>query len=304
MLSLGASYSALVSPSGKDHYSSAIAHRSQALQSLSATIAKGADATVLEMDGALATCYTLTFQAHHMSDGVVDFAVMVRGCGLVTDWYFTQPETRESRLFKNVKSPQHMGEMITGWLPGGVYPLCEAEKIDTCIAALDRLGPLIDNEAQGCFYSALRQAYAALLISHRHAFMQLVVIYAEWARMDNVAFLQFIAPGNHVSRALFMHYIVLDSFMRPVYAELMKRRNVGAGGGHFLIYRWADAIYTGLPGDMRELVEEPLGYLAMDMLPEVERHRGRYPQWERELGGLVEWLRGRFSRDILEMYNI
>lgn len=256
------------------------------------------------MDGALATCYTLTFQAHHMSDGVVDFAVMVRGCGLVTDWYFTQPETRESRLFKNVKSAQQMGEMITGWLPGAVYPVCEAAKVETCIAALDRLRPLLDTEAQVCFYNALREAYASLLLSHRHAFMRLVVIYAEWARLDNVAFLQFIAPGNHVSRVLFMHYIVLDSFMKPVYAELMKRRNLGVGGGHFLIYRWADAIYTGLPGDMRDLVEEPLGYLATDMLPEVERHRGSFPQWGRQLEALVEWLRGRVSKDILEMYNI
>lgn len=256
------------------------------------------------MDGALATCYTLTFQAHHMSDGVVDFAVMVRGCGLVTDWYFTQPETRESRLFKNVKSAQHMGDMITGWLPRGVYPLCEAEKIETCIAALDRLWPLVETEAQVGFYNALRQGYASLLLSHRHAFMQLVVIYAEWARLDNVSFLQFIAPGNHVSRALFMHYVVLDAFMKPVYAELMTSRNIGVGGGRFLIYRWADAIYTGLPRDMRELVEEPLWYLAMDMLPEVERHREGFPEWERELGGLVEWLRRRVSKDILEMYRI
>jgi hypothetical protein len=51
----------------------AIAYRGKALKSLSATLAKGDDCTVLEMDGALATCYTLTFQAHHMSDGVVDF---------------------------------------------------------------------------------------------------------------------------------------------------------------------------------------------------------------------------------------
>jgi hypothetical protein len=63
----------------------AIEYRRKALKSLSAILTKGDNCTVLEMDGALATCYTLTFQAHHMSNGVIDFAVIVRGCGLLTN---------------------------------------------------------------------------------------------------------------------------------------------------------------------------------------------------------------------------
>jgi hypothetical protein len=114
MLSLGASHCSLTAPNGAQYGPVAIAHRGKALKALSAVLAKGDDSTVAEMDGALATCYTLTFQAHHMSDGVVDFAVMVRGCGLVTQWYLQQ--RRDSAIFP-IQSNDNTIQMITTY-PG------------------------------------------------------------------------------------------------------------------------------------------------------------------------------------------
>ncbi|KAL4781742.1 hypothetical protein BJX76DRAFT_349916 [Aspergillus varians] len=300
MLSLGASHCSLITPRGHQYAPTAIAYRSKALRSLSTILAKGDECTVLEMDGALATCYTLTFQAHHMSDGVVDFAVMVRGCGLVTNWYFQK--SRESQIF-HIQSREHMSQMINSWLPNEMQPLHKQETIEACIASLDKLQPLLQSPAHFTFYNTLRTAYESLLLSHRHAFGQLVVIYAEWAAMDNLEFLTFIAPGNLVSRALFMHYITIDCFMKPLYAELMKERNIGSGGGHFLIYRWAEAIYNGLPQSMQDLIQVPLFHLALDMILEVEIHR-RLPQWNHELPGFIEWLRRIVPSEVLEMYNV
>ncbi|KAL4868977.1 hypothetical protein BDV12DRAFT_185540 [Aspergillus spectabilis] len=301
ILSLGASHCSLITPHGSQYAPIAIAHRGKALKALATILAKGDACSVPEMDGALATCYTLTFQAHHMSDGVVDFAVMVRGCGLVTNWYFERK--LESRIF-NLRPAGDMLEMITSWLPSEPAHLNTPEMVEACIASLDRLQPLLQSPAHNTFFDALRQSYKSLIISYRHAFHHLTRIYASWGSLTNTAFLTFIAPGNHVSRALFMHYVTIDSFMRPVYMELARTRNLPFSGGTFLIYRWAEDIYNGLPGDLRGLVEDQVRYLAMDLLPEVEVHRRRWPQWERELEGFVRWLRRWVDGEVLKLYDI
>ncbi|KAF4218829.1 hypothetical protein CNMCM5878_004425 [Aspergillus fumigatiaffinis] len=85
LLSLGASYCSLASPQGYQYAPLVIAHRGKALKALGAILAKGDNCTITEVDSALATCIALTFQARHMSDGVIDFAVMVRGCSDAND---------------------------------------------------------------------------------------------------------------------------------------------------------------------------------------------------------------------------
>ncbi|KAL5335706.1 hypothetical protein BJX70DRAFT_410320 [Aspergillus crustosus] len=301
MLSLGASHCSLITPNGNRYAPIAIAHRGKALKALSTILAKGDACTISEMDGALATCYTLTFQAHHMSDGIVDFAVMVRGCGLVTNWYFDRQ--LQSRIF-NLRPVEDMWEMITSWLPSSPQHLNNPGTITACIASLDRLQPLLQSAAHIAFFDALRNAYESLLHSYRHAFTCLALIYASWSTLTNTDFLTFIAPGNHISRALFMHYVTIDSFMRPVYMELVQSRNLAFAGGHFLIYRWAEDVYNGLPEPLQKLVGDQVRYLAVDLIPEIAYHRTTWPQWNHELEGFVKWLRRRVPGDVLELYNI
>ncbi|KAL4749472.1 hypothetical protein BDW72DRAFT_204738 [Aspergillus terricola var. indicus] len=303
ILSLGASHCALITPdnNGRQYLELAISHRGKALQGLSSTLSKGPSCTVLEMDGALATCYTLTFQAHHMADGVIDFAVMVRGCGLVTDCYFEQ--SRESMIFQ-LRSQGEMLEMITSWLSGEMQAVTEAETVRVCMQSLDKLRLHLDSPTDVSFYLALRAAYEALLHSQRHAFIALVGIYVSWKEMGNGEFMEFVKPDNHISRALFMHYITIDTFMRPVYFELSRERKIASTGGHFLIYRWAEEIYTALPREMKDLVKDLVGYIAVDLLSEVEKHKRQFPQWGHELQGFIEWLGKRLPPDIKETYDI
>ncbi|KAL4738078.1 hypothetical protein BDV11DRAFT_190257 [Aspergillus similis] len=303
ILSLGASRCALIAPNnhGMQYHELAISHRGKALQALSTTLSKGPSCTVLEMDGALATCYTLTFQAHHMADGVIDFAVMVRGCGLVTDWYFEQ--SRESMIFQ-LTSQGEMLEMITSWLPGEMQAVTEAETVRACMQSLDGLRLHLDSPAHVSFYLALRAAYEALLHSQRHAFIALVGIYVSWKEMSNGEFMAFVKPNNHISRTLFMHYIAIDTFMRPVHIELSRERKIASTGGHFLIYRWAEEIYTALPREMKDLVRDLISYIAVDLLPEVEKHKIQFPQWRHELQLFIEWLGRRLPLDIKETNGI
>jgi hypothetical protein len=236
-----------------------------------------------------------------MSDGVVDFAVMVRGCGLVTNWYFERK--LESRIF-NLRPAGDMIEMIISWLPAEPAHLNSPETVEACIAALDRLHPLLQSPAHRSFFDALRQSYKSLLVSYRAAFHHLTLIYTSWGNLTNTSFLTFIAPGNHISRALFMHYVTIDSFMHPVYMELARTRNLPFSGGNFLIYRWAEDVFLGLPEGLKGLVEDQVMVLAIELLPEVELHRRRWPQWERELEGFVGWLRRWVPADVLGSYNI
>ncbi|KAL3461790.1 hypothetical protein BJX64DRAFT_288971 [Aspergillus heterothallicus] len=301
ILSLGASHCSLTTPNGSQYAPVAIAHRGKALKALSAILAKGENSTVAEMDGALATCYTLTFQAHHMSDGVVDFAVMVRGCGLVTHWYLQQ--SRTSIIFP-IQSHDNTIQMITSWLPWEPQHIQEEDKINSCVAALDTLRPFLQSPAHHTFYNSLRLAYQSLLISHRHAFTQLSMIYVTWGQMSNVEFLTFIAPGNHISRALFMHYIIVDSFLLPVHNEIGRARNLKYGGGHFLIYRWAETVYEGLPQLLQELVRHLLGVLAVHLVSEVALQKDTFPMWNHHIPAFMEWARRRIPPDELDLYTI
>jgi hypothetical protein len=253
-----------------------------------------------EMDSALATCYALTFQARQMSDGVIDFAVMVRGCSIITNWYVRQ--SRKSNIFSCLQSQEQM--MQTTTLPWEPQILKDPDMIAACIAALDRLQPLLETSTHWTFYNTLRLSYESLLISYRHAFIQLTMIYVAWSSMDSSEFHRFVASANHITRALFMHYITIDSFMRPVYAKLNLTKNRKSSGGHFLIYRWAEDIYEGLPESIQGLVYDQFQYLALDLIPDIAVHRAYFPQWNHELARFVSLLRKRLPRNLLELHDI
>jgi hypothetical protein len=122
--------------------------------------------------------------------------------------------------------------------------------------------------------------------------------------MDNSEFHTLIAPQNHISRALFMHYITIDSFMRPLYARLSLTRNLQSNGGHFLLYRWAENIYEGLPESIRGLVYDLYQCFLLDLIPDIAVNRAYYPQWNHELGRFVALLRKRIPSDVLEWHDV
>jgi hypothetical protein len=300
LLSLGASYCSLTSPQGYQYAPLAIAHRGKALKALGAILAKGDTCTITEADSALATCIALTFQARHMSDGVIDFAVMVRGCSIMTNWYFRHG--RKSNIFHCLQTQEQA--MQTTTLPWEPQALKDQDTITRCIAALDRLQPLLQTSVHHTFYNALRLCYEALLISYRHAFIRLSMIYASWSRMDNSEFHTLIAPHNHISRALFMHYVTIDSFMRPLYVRLSLANNQKSSGGHFLLYRWAENIYEGLPESIQGWVSDLYQCLLLDLIPDIPVNRAYLPQWNNELGRFVALLRKRIPSRYLEQHDI
>ncbi|KAG2001288.1 hypothetical protein GB937_010307 [Aspergillus fischeri] len=258
ILALGATHYSLVSPNGSEYSSTAIIHRGKALKALSAAIGKGPECTTTDMDIILATCYALVFQAYHMHDGLVDFAVMVRGCGVITNCIMDKYKT--SQLF-DLRTEEEAAEIA---LALADEPVSSPLLIDSLLAAIDRLQPLFQSTIHHRFFRALRETLAALAISQRAAFVRLTRIYAVWYEAENREFLMFIAPANHVSRALFMYFLVIELVMLPVYIRLRELSGTTFVTTDLIVHQWADAIYRELPSSIRELIELPMQIIAAD----------------------------------------
>ncbi|KAF4222394.1 hypothetical protein CNMCM5878_005676 [Aspergillus fumigatiaffinis] len=258
ILALGATHYSLVSPNGSEYSSTAIIHRGKALKALSAAIGKGPECTTTDMDVILATCYALVFQAYHMHDGLVDFAVTVRGCGVITNCIIDKYKT--SQLF-HLQTEEESAEVA---LALADEPVSSPLLIDSLLASIDRLQPLFQSTIHHRFFQALRETLAALAISSRTAFVKLTRIYAVWYEAENREFLMFIAPANHVSRALFMYFLVIELVMQPAFIRLRELNGTAFVRTDLVGHQWADAIYRELPSSIRELIELPMQIIAAD----------------------------------------
>ncbi|KAI9043837.1 putative C6 transcription factor [Aspergillus affinis] len=259
ILSLGATHYALIAPRGSQYTPMAIAHRGKALQLLSTALSNGDSCTNTEMDGILATCYTLVFQAYYMSDGLVDFAIMVRGCATVTNQI--RARYNKSRMFA-LQSQEEVSAMVGTWLP--TEPLSIENTLVSCVEDLEELRPLLQSPAHHAFFQVIRKTYIALQYSPQEAFFGLTEIYAVWYDMKNLEFMAFIRPGNHVSYALFMHYIAVEILMLPLLVYTGRGRDMSYPFGTVLLHQWADAIYHKLPVSMRRLVKGQAELIASD----------------------------------------
>lgn len=250
ILSLGATHYALISPNGSQYTPIAIAHRGQALQLLGAALSKGDSCSDIEMDGILATCYALVFQAYYMTDGLVDFAVMVRGCATVTNRI--RERYKKSQMF-TIQSQEEVSTMVGSWLPDESMPI--PEDLGSSYRDFEILRPFLQSSAHHAFFEAIRKTYMGLQKSPRAAFLGLTEIYAVWYDMEHLEFIAFIAPENLVSRALFMHYIAIEVLMRPLHVYTGGTRDMSYPFGTVVVHQWADTIYHKLPMSMRRLVK-------------------------------------------------
>jgi hypothetical protein len=74
----------------------------------------------------------------------------------------------------------------------------------------------------------------------------------------------FIAPANHVSRALFMYFLVIELVMQPAFIRLRELNGTAFVRTDLVGHQWADAIYRELPSSIRELIELPMQIIAAD----------------------------------------
>ncbi|KAJ5150883.1 uncharacterized protein N7482_010135 [Penicillium canariense] len=257
ILSLGATHYALATPTGSHYTPMAISHRGKALRHLASALAHVDNCTDTVLDGILATCYTLVFQAYYMNDGLIDFAVMVRGCGMVTK--HIQSRFQGSKMFL-LQTPEQVSEMVAPWLPAEAHP--NQTVLGPCIEDIDQLHPLLHSRSTREFFSALRNIYVALQLSVRNAFLCLTEVYTVWHTMENHGFMEFISSTNHVSRALFLHYLAIDTLMRPFLVRVRERQPPTLPFGVDVVDQWAHAIYSSLPATIQVLVKHEIDLIS------------------------------------------
>jgi hypothetical protein len=179
MLALGASHLDRISPVA-EHSTNAIVHRGHAMAGLSRALVKP-EREYGESDAMVATCYALTFQSTYMSDGLLDFITMVRGCALITgkiredgsptafnlqpDWHFKlmEPKLRD--------------------LPVVHQPLLHGG-----LVALEEVRPLLVTVTDYQFHGALTKVVHGLSRSSREGYTSFILVYALWYELCNDSF--------------------------------------------------------------------------------------------------------------------
>lgn len=133
MLGLGASHLSLAS-TGEDFTAQALAHRVAAITSLNQTLSRPC-ASKAEGDARFATVMALTFQSSYMSEGMLEFLSMVRGCYVVST---TAMLRFEDSLFCDFSLEKHIDTVhrLSNKMPSDCQEQELMESFSTSIMAL------------------------------------------------------------------------------------------------------------------------------------------------------------------------
>ncbi|CAI7566423.1 unnamed protein product [Penicillium pancosmium] len=235
ILSLGATHYDLTIPSNSRYNTMAISHRGKALKFLSLALADIDSCSAASLDGILATCYALVFQAYYMNDGVIDFAVM---------------------------NSEEVMQLIEPWLSKDMHP--NQDDVNLCIRDIEQLRPFIHDGSTLCFFESLLNTYLAFQHSIQDAFCCLGDVYKVWHSMENQNFMNLITSTNIISRALFLHYFAIDTLMRPFLLHVRGHKHPSLSVGAIVMEQWADAAYYGLPGNIQRLVKHEVNLVRRE----------------------------------------
>lgn len=260
ILSLGATHLSSIVPDGANYTALSIMHRGKALKDLGEKLSIAERSSKTELDLLLATTYILVFQARFMADGLADFAIMVRGCEILTCNILSKYE--ESELFKLLR-PQDIYAYIGTHIPA--IPYGNPSALEKSLKALEHIKPLLQSKCHRLTYQALLGSYKGLQRGIRQGFIAYTGIYDSWRLMNNEEFQDLFDPANSVSQMLLLHYISLTAMMRPAFNQLSPPRIRQFPKDAVAEHQWGCDIYGRLPSEMRSLVDWQAQFIAMDM---------------------------------------
>lgn len=259
ILSLGATHLSSIAPDGTNYTALSIIHRGKALNGLAEALSIADRSSKTELDLLLATTYTLIFQARCMTDGLADFAIMVRGCGILTCSILNK--YNESELFK-LLGPEDIFAYIGTHIPSAPYGNPSA--LEMSLKTLEHIQPLLQSNCHNLTYQALLGSYKGLQRDMRQGFIAYTSIYDSWRLMNNEEFLRLLDPENSVSQMLLLHYISLTAMMGPVFNQLSPLRIRQFPKDAVVEHQWGCDIYQRLPPEQRSLVDWQARFIAMN----------------------------------------
>lgn len=242
ILALGASHLSRVNP-GQDYTTQAIVHRGQAIEGLNNALNK-TNRTYGESDAMLAACYALTFQASYMSDGMVDFITMVRGCALVSH----QVMQEGSPTAFDIKGDVQL-RMMNPRLDQ--LPTLDHDIVVAGSDALTQMQHLPATSMERQFHAALSNVMLALQQSSRTGYINFMFLYSMFYNMSNDDFALFISPTNTVTQMLLAYFVSVQLLMSPI-AQYEWPENMIHARAEVLtgFLEWAEKIFETVPSDM------------------------------------------------------
>jgi hypothetical protein len=147
MLALGASHLS-VTTSESNLQTQALIHRGEAVKLLNNALSLPAK-NHAESDARFAAFMILTFQSSCMSDGLLDFLTMLRGC-------FLQNIMNDDSAFKSFVLNRHM-ERMDRRLKGLHPPPLDMEVLDDAAYSLKAIRPLCQHEVEITMHDTLSQ---------------------------------------------------------------------------------------------------------------------------------------------------
>lgn len=259
MLGLGASHLGLLTPSGYEK--AALKHRVVAIGALNKHLTK-AIFTQQDAEAAFGAMLNLTFQSAYMTDGLVDFLTMVRGCWLVG----TQPSVNlDSTIFKTFGRVSYLDKIkaIVREDDQSNHYLDRAIAEGFC-QSVQRLGSLCRSVPELQYLAHMQKITILASTNPAKSYRELSFLYDGLGHLSSNDFASFIDTENYASQLVIIHMLVLEFVMSRKAVEGDKRSSMGQKGYYFrkaTSKGWVQQILSRLPSEYYEYGEWPLRFI-------------------------------------------
>ncbi|KAH6867613.1 C6 transcription factor [Thelonectria olida] len=264
MVGLGASHLSLLAPTG--YVQDALQHRVVAIKRLNEFLARRQH-SASDAVAAFAAILVLTYQAAHMPDGLYDFLTMTRGCFLMGPMIGEEFRSSVFQTFEREWYVERAVELVTP----EAHHFHDRGLADGFCASLEQLGRLFQSVAEVEYLALMRRIASSVGGDLAESYRQHTFLYEKLGHLTADEYASFVNPGNHVSRLVIMHMLVLDCIMAGrVEGSDEKRRPVMAtlhhyGSRNVMVCVWVGNIYANLPRELRQYAEWPARF-ARDLM--------------------------------------
>ncbi|KFY62836.1 hypothetical protein V497_02203 [Pseudogymnoascus sp. VKM F-4516 (FW-969)] len=245
MLGLAATH--LTSVTNVDYSEAALSHRLLAIQGFNKALSKKIEKKP-DGDALLATMYSLTFQSAFMSDSLMEFLIMVRGCVMLSGQLLSQSSIAFF-VIDWYSHQQYMEPRLDN------LPFVDLSLADGAEVSLEALKFVLEDEVNGFYYHELTNVVSGIKVSSKLGYWRLVSIYNVIGMLSDAKFNDFANPNNTIGQILLAHFMALEVVLLP----MLEREYEKTFPTNQLINRcsWFDTIEKSVPPEFQHFVQWP-----------------------------------------------
>lgn len=266
MLGLAATHLSAVT--NVDYSEAALKHRLRAIQGFNKALSKKPEKEP-DGDALLATMYSLTFQSAFMSDSLMEFLIMVRGCVMLSGQLLGQ----SSIAFFVIDYYSHLRYMEPRL---NNLPFVDVSLVEGAAASLESLTFVLEDEVNSFYYQQLTNVVSGIKESSKLGksylygtetcvsdflvgYWRLISIYNVIGTLSDAEFSAFSNPSNIIGQICIAHFMALEVLLLP----MLEREYQTTFPINQLINRcnWFDTIEKSVPAEFQHFIQWPAGIL-------------------------------------------